>query len=264
MIPLHRNGGRNIYKLPEITLQSLQRLCNNPNNEVWVISNRDEATLDRFLGKVKGLGLSGEHGAFIKYPHRNKWINLMEEVDMEWKNEVIEIFTYYTERTSGSFLEHKRSSIKWNYQWADPHYGAFQAKECQNHLEGTISAKLPVEIFIGKHHIEVRPYTTNKGEIIKRLLGGNGGSTFNNNNGSSLSNSHNGNSSSSLDDIDFIFCCGSDDRSVENMFTTLKKLGKQDAFSVMVGIDETKRTLASWHLSTVDDVIKILAALAIY
>ncbi|CAO3619695.1 unnamed protein product [Cunninghamella echinulata] len=254
LIPLRQNI-RGPHVLSEITMKTLQKLCNNPKNEVWVISNRDEATLDRYLGKIKGLGLSGEHGAFIKYPHSHRWINLMEQVDMDWKNDVIEIFTYYTERTSGSFLEHRRSSITWNYQLADPHYGAFQAKECQNHLESAITSKLPVEIVIGKHHIEVRPYTTNKGEIIKRLLGGNG-------NSSTYSSSPS--LSTTLEDIDFIFCCGNDDRSVENMFKTLQKLGKQDAFSVRVGINEKKRTLASWHLPTVDDVIKILSELSSY
>ncbi|CAO3615707.1 unnamed protein product [Cunninghamella blakesleeana] len=261
LIPLHKNI-RGPNALPTATINTLQNLCNNPKNEVWVISNRDEATLDRYLGKVKGLGLSGEHGAFIKYPHSHRWINLMEQVDMDWKNDVIEIFTYYTERTSGSFLEHRRSSITWNYQLADPHYGAFQAKECQNHLESAITSKLPVEIVIGKCHIEVRPYTTNKGEIIKRLLSGNGNALSSSSSYSSPSSLTLSTSTASLDDIDFIFCCGSDGRSVENMFKTLKKLGKKDAFSVRVGIDEKKRTLASWHLSAVDDVIKILSDLA--
>jgi trehalose-phosphatase len=42
---------------------------------------------------------------------------------MSWKNDVLEIFTYYTERTQGSFVEHKRSSITWHYRQADPEYG---------------------------------------------------------------------------------------------------------------------------------------------
>jgi trehalose-phosphatase len=56
----------------------------------------------------------------------------------------------------GSFIEHKRCSITWHYRLADPDFGSFQAKECQNHLENAILSKLPVEVMIGKKNLEVR------------------------------------------------------------------------------------------------------------
>jgi trehalose 6-phosphate synthase/phosphatase len=197
--------------------------------------------LDRSLSHIKGLGLSGENGAFIKYPYSKRWINLMQDLDMDWKNGVIELFTYYTERTSGSFIEHKRSSITWNYLLADPVYGTFQAKECQNHLEHAVLSKLPVEIIIGKKKIEVRPRVTNKGEIIKRLL--NGSATMEDEDGGM---------------VDFILACG----TTEDMFKALKKLNRHNAVSVMVGADEQKKTLASWHLPTVADVMDLLSGMA--
>ncbi|KAI8099768.1 glycosyltransferase family 20-domain-containing protein [Halteromyces radiatus] len=241
------------------TLLSLQKLCDDPRNIIWVVSGQDELTLSRSLGSIKGLGLSAENGAFIKYPNSQRWINLMQDVDMEWKNDVIEIFTYYTERTSGSFIEHKRSSITWNYLLADPVYGAFQAKECQNHLEHAILSKLPVELIIGKKKVEIRPRMTNKGEIIKRLLSSNS-------NTKSSSSSLRATTispitgSASLDDqvIDFILCCSTS----EDMFKAIKKLGRQDAMSVMVGAEEKRKTLATWHLPTADDVKNILLDMA--
>ncbi len=108
---------------------------------------------------------------------------------MGWKNEVAEIFNYYTERTQGSFVEHKRASVTWHYRLADPEYGEFQAKECQNHLENSIQSKLPVEVLLGKKNLEVRPISINKGEISKRIM------------------------SSYQKDLEFIFCVG-DDRTV--------------------------------------------------
>lgn len=42
---------------------------------------------------------------------------------------------------------------------------AFQAKECQNHLESAILPKLPVEILTGKKNLEVRPTFINKVKI---------------------------------------------------------------------------------------------------
>ncbi|CAO3600305.1 unnamed protein product [Absidia cylindrospora] len=249
LVPLQSRGKLGVNLPSKKAILSLQALCNNPRNIVWVVSNQDELTLNRALGHIDGLGLSGENGAYIKYPHKQRWINLMEHMDMEWKNDVIELFTYYTERTSGSFIEHKRSSITWNYLLADPVYGAFQAKECQNHLEHAILSKLPVEIIIGKKKIEIRPRTTNKGEIIKRLL----------NDGNNNTKPPSAPTGTSDDDsVDFILACG----TTEDMFKALKKMNRQDVVSVMVGADEQKKTLASWHLPSVGDVMNLLSDLA--
>ena len=35
---------------------------------------------------------------------------------MSWMNEVLEVFKYYTERTTGSHIEVKESSITWHYR----------------------------------------------------------------------------------------------------------------------------------------------------
>jgi Trehalose-phosphatase/Glycosyltransferase family 20 len=85
---------------PPQMLLALERLVQDPNNVVFIISGRDQDCLDTWLGHIKGLGLSAEHGSFIKYPG-GKWLNLASEIDMAWKTEVAEIFNYYTERTQG-------------------------------------------------------------------------------------------------------------------------------------------------------------------
>ncbi|CAJ0761112.1 12947_t:CDS:2, partial [Entrophospora sp. SA101] len=105
------------------TLKGLSELANDPKNKVWIISGRDVDALDKWLGGIKKLGFSAEHGGFIKSPGSNKWVNLMKDIDMSWKNDVLEIFTYYKERTQGSFIEDKSSSITWHYRQADPEYG---------------------------------------------------------------------------------------------------------------------------------------------
>lgn len=104
-------------------LRYLQTLCNNPRNEVWIVSGRDQVTLDAWLGHIKNLGLSAEHGCFLKSPNTSQWINVVDDIDMSWKQDVIEIFKYYTERTQGSFIEHKKSSVSWHYRLADAEYG---------------------------------------------------------------------------------------------------------------------------------------------
>ncbi|KAI8366831.1 glycosyltransferase family 20-domain-containing protein [Radiomyces spectabilis] len=231
LTPIRKTPGAAVP--PKDMLEALQALCNDPRNEVWVISGRDEYALDQWLGHIENLGLSAEHGSFMKHPRTNKWINLAEHFDMSWKNDILEIFTYYTERTTGSFIEHKRCALTWHYRLADPVYGAFQAKECQNHLENAILSKLPVEVLVGKKNLEVRPTSINKGEIVKHLLAS---QTF-----------------------DFGMCCG-DDKTDEDMFRILKRSDVEN-FSVMVGADD-KKTSALWHLPHVQDVIGAMAAMA--
>ncbi|KAI8353311.1 glycosyltransferase family 20-domain-containing protein [Choanephora cucurbitarum] len=224
---------------PEDMLIYLEKLCQDPQNEVWIISGRDENTLTNWLGHIDQLGMSAEHGSFMRYPGSKKWINLTEHLDMGWKNDVLEIFTYYTERTTGSFIEHKRCALTWHYRLADPEYGAFQAKECQNHLEQAILSKLPVEVLVGKKNLEVRPTLVNKGEILKRLI------------------------ATADTSFDFVMCCG-DDRTDEDMFKILRKsvdLNDYQKFSIIVG-SEGQKTQAFWHVPTVQDVIENLSIMS--
>ncbi|KAF9289759.1 threalose-6-phosphate phosphatase [Mortierella alpina] len=193
LTPIRKTPGAAVPQ--EHMLKALVALANDPNNVVWVISGRDQKVLEEWLGDVENLGFSAEHGSFMRQPGSKKWVNLTESLDMSWKNDVIEIFTYYTERTQGSFIEHKRSSLTWHYRMADPEFGAFQAKECQNHLENAVLSKLPVEILVGKKNLEVRPMIVNKGEIVKRLL-------------------------SQHPEVEFVLCAG-DDKTDEDMFRAL-------------------------------------------
>ena len=156
-------------------LRLLDLLCADTRNTVYVISGRDQEFLERWLGHIPRLGLSAEHGSFIRAPSssvtsRPKWVNCTEGLDLSWMTDVADIFNYYTERTQGAFVEHKRASITWHYRQADPTYGAFQAKECYNHLEDALLSKLPIEILVGKKNLEVRPIAVNKGETVKSLL----------------------------------------------------------------------------------------------
>ncbi|KAN0059810.1 hypothetical protein ACQY0O_008384 [Thecaphora frezii] len=194
-----------IVKQPEMAvpsqqlLDALKVLCEDPNNVIFIISGRDGAFLGKHLGHLKQIGFSAEHGGFIKMPDSDEWRNLTEELDMTWMKDIRSVFEYYTERTGGSFIEQKKSSVTWHYRGADPDFGSFQAKECQAHLENLTSHnKLPVEVLVGKKNLEVRPLAVNKGEIVKRLLYDN-------------------------TDADFVFCAG-DDKTDEDMFRALYNL----------------------------------------
>lgn len=105
-------------------LKALQTLCDDPKNIVWVVSGRDQIVLDEWLGNnIKNIGLSAEHGCYIKAAGSEDWKSIVDGIDMSWKADVVEIFDYYTERTQGSFVEHKKSSITWHFRLADAEYG---------------------------------------------------------------------------------------------------------------------------------------------
>jgi trehalose 6-phosphate synthase/phosphatase len=102
----------------EKLLRTLRALAADKNNAVWIISGRDQEFLEQHLGDIPGLGLSAEHGCFLRKPYAAKddWLNLTENLDMSWQKDVLAIFDYYTERTIGMsllyFLTHQ--DPKWN------------------------------------------------------------------------------------------------------------------------------------------------------
>ena len=110
----------------EDTLTALAALAADPRNLVYIISGRDGAFLEQHLGHIEGLGMSAEHGGFIRVPGSRQWTNFTESMDMSWMSEVLDVFKYYTERTTGSHIEVKKSSITWHYRATDPEWGCVQ------------------------------------------------------------------------------------------------------------------------------------------
>lgn len=182
---------------PPGLIEALERLCADEKNIVYIISGRDAIFLQKHLGSIPALGMSAEHGCFLKEPGASEWTDLTENIDMSWMLDVEEIFKYYEARTLGAFVEKKTSSVTWHYRNADPQFGLFQAKECQALLE-SMQERMPIDILKGKKNIECRPAHTNKGEIVKRLL-------------------------YTSPDVEFALCVG-DDKTDEDMFRALKML----------------------------------------
>lgn len=152
-------------------LHTLHTLASDPANTVWIISGRDQNFLSAWMGSIAPLGLSAEHGSFIRKPHSTAWENLTETLDLSWQAGVLEIFTRYTASTPGSVIERKKIAVTWHYRGAsDSVLAAQNAHQCQRDLEHSIARAYDVEIMAGKANLEVRPRWVNKGEIAKRLV----------------------------------------------------------------------------------------------
>jgi trehalose-phosphatase len=211
----------------EELLSALKEL--GSKSTVNVVSGRKMDDLEKWLGKLP-INLAAEHGAFVFTDVGGKriWkprIPIDEEKDIEWKKLVMEIFEYYSERTPGSFIEEKVSSITWHYRLAESEFGHWQAKECMNHIEENIISNYPIQLLTGKKNVEVRLCCSNKGEFVKEVLAGGA--------------------------YDFIFCAG-DDSTDEDMFKALLEYEKGNCsiFTCLIGDDCAKPTSAHFTISS--------------
>ena len=227
-------------------VRTLKILAADQRNSVWIISGRDQVFLDYWMGHIPELGLSAEHGSFIRHPHQDVWENVTDKTDMSWQEEVMQIFQHYTEKTQGSFIERKKVALTWHYRRADPEFGAFQAKECRKYLAASVVKRWPVEVMEGKANLEVRPAFVNKGAIARRLI---------------AERVVDGPEGKAQKPPDFVLCLG-DDFTDEDMFKALQesKLPRDGLFSCTVG-PSSKQTAASWHLLEPADVVSTIGML---
>ncbi len=246
--------------IPSAKLKDILRgLTKDPNNEVWIISGRDQAFLEKWIGsEYPEIGLSAEHGCFMKKARVQEWINLTESFDMTWQEKVEEIFSEYTEKTPGTVIEKKKVALTWHYRKADPILGAYQAEKCKAELIEKL-ASYDVEVMSGKANLEVRPSFVNKGEIVRRLVLCKDPITQKIKETSELP--------------DFVLCLG-DDTTDEDMFRSLNKIdyswssenlptnqfGTYGVYPVTVG-PANKVTVATAYLTDPTQVLDTLGLL---
>lgn len=106
-------------------LKPKNSLSTDPRNTVFIMSGRERKFLESWLGHLH-VGLAAEYGFYHRMPGEKEWICENDAVELEWKDLVQPIMKYFTERTPGTYIESKESSLAWHYKDADPHFGAWQ------------------------------------------------------------------------------------------------------------------------------------------
>ncbi|KAL2917611.1 Trehalose-6-P synthase/phosphatase complex subunit [Polyrhizophydium stewartii] len=147
----------------------LARLCADPLNIVYLVSGRTRAELEHFID-VPRLGISAENGCFIKFADKSRWEAVLQDQDFSWRKKVLEVFEYYTDRTPGSYIEQKEIGVVWHYGRADINFGSWQAAECQNHLQNTVTASYPIHSMTMKKSVEVMMRNVSKATAVRRIL----------------------------------------------------------------------------------------------
>ncbi|MFL6451595.1 MAG: bifunctional alpha,alpha-trehalose-phosphate synthase (UDP-forming)/trehalose-phosphatase [Bryobacteraceae bacterium] len=185
----------------------LTRLTSHEANQVYVISGRKAADLDRWLGSVPNLGLSAEHGARWRMPSSVQWQG--RKADTKWKDSVGPILQHFADRTPGSLIEEKEFALVWHYRATEPEFGDWLATELVAMLEGML-AETELRAYRGHKIVEVKPMWANKGSFARELL-------------------------SPYSEADFVIGIG-DDRTDEDLFTELPGW----AWSIHIGSGPTK------------------------
>ncbi|KAI6107708.1 glycosyltransferase family 20 protein [Pisolithus thermaeus] len=130
MIEMMRTGKGPMVEPPEATIRVLEKMAGDPKNEIWVLSGLPvKGALERLAERVPSVGIVAENGCFVKtrkignksdgQSNGARWINMVANLDFAWKVPCIEILNYFTERTPGSFVEERATSVVWRF-WTGP------------------------------------------------------------------------------------------------------------------------------------------------
>ena len=125
----------------------------------------------------------------------------------KWLDDLRPLFQSFSDRTPGTFVEEKQTSLVWHYRGADPELAADRTVEFKTELRSLISDEL--DLMHMNKAIEVKSATFNKGIAVNEII------------------------RNKKDD--FILCFG-DDVTDEDMFINLPK----SAYTVKVGKSVTK------------------------
>jgi trehalose 6-phosphate synthase/phosphatase len=210
-------------------IKLLQQLSKFENNELFIISGRDSATLDKWLGKLN-IGLIAEHGAKVRGQH-GAWKNEIDLDAGEWKEIINSTMERYVAKCPNSFVEHKEYSLAWHYRKADAFLCEKKAAELHEELlKHTLNLNL--EVIRGNKVIEVRNKGIHKGKAVEIKL--------------------------TTADYDFILCIG-DDRTDEDMFEVLANIPY--AYTIKVG---HQASFAKYNLHTHYLVLELLETICQY
>ena len=207
--------------IPSQKLKNLVNdICKNDNTDVYIISGRDQKFLSKHFDDLN-INLIAEHGYFKK-PVNETWLepNFIENQD--WMTDLLPIFETFTDRTPGTFIEKKKTSLVWHYRKTDPELASERVVEFKTVLNSLASDELQIlDIVKG---IEVSRGTINKGKSVIDIL--------------------------SDTKYDFILCAG-DDITDESMFASLSG----ETFSIKIG---RKKTKANYFVDSPDELISVL------
>lgn len=161
-----------LAKQPELAvpdeqlIQTLKSLASDPQNRVVVSSGRDTDFLDKWFGKLD-IDLAAEHGAFFK--QKGEWKENGSPMIFTDDGEVLKVMQQMMDKTPGSRIEEKKTSVVWHYRNCDKWLADLREKQLINALMRPC-ARLNLQIVRGNKVVEVKTIGFNKGTEALRVL----------------------------------------------------------------------------------------------
>lgn len=152
----------------ERLLKVLARLGGHEGNDVVVVSGRDHATLEAWLGALP-VDLVAEHGVWFaeRAGGTNRTWTMQEPLDNSWKEAVRPVLADFVDRTPGSLLEEKDYSLVWHYRTCSQELAERRVIEIKNAL-GDGLADRGIALMDGNKVVEVKPRGVDKGHAAHR------------------------------------------------------------------------------------------------
>ena len=160
-----------IVKNPELAvpdkrlLETLKLLAEDKRNHLVISSGRDAEFLDKWFSELD-LNLAAEHGAFFK--EHGKWHeNIRTKFPVD--EEILDILQKTTDKTPGSRIEMKKTSISWHYRNCDRWLAELRKQQLINALMNPCT-RLNLQIMRGNKVIELKMVGVDKGIEAVRLM----------------------------------------------------------------------------------------------
>lgn len=204
----------------EAVMKLLEKVSQDPDTEVAVISGRDRDSLNLWFGHLP-IHIICEHGAEVRL--RNAEWKYAVDPDASWKAVFMPILEVYTQRSPGSFIEDKKHTLVWHYRNVETGLGFTRSRELLDNLHHLIR-NTRLNVIDGNRVIEIRKTGTDKGSAARQLV--------------------------ERSKYDFILALG-DDKTDEDMFQQLP----DNAFTIKIG---SGQTAARYFISRQAEVIRLL------
>ena len=154
---------------PDRSLLTLLRtLAEQPATSVHVVSGRDRATLDTWLGGLP-VGLHAEHGLWSRMAAGAEWTRADVTVTLPREADIQAMLANAVRRIPGTLIERKSTGIAWHYRLADPKTAAHEVRRLRSALTRLLEGE-PAEVHTGHRVLEVRPSGVDKGTAILPTL----------------------------------------------------------------------------------------------
>jgi trehalose 6-phosphate synthase/phosphatase len=210
--------------LPQEMTEILRKLLNLKRTDLFIITGRRYDDIDRFLNHLP-VNILADHGAVIK--EGKKWKNHHANDD-SWKQSVLPLFKYYTEKCPGSFIEDKLFSMAWHYRNSDSQTGRTNSRKLIEDLNNAIKDD-DLRVLDGNKVVEILSRSAGKGKAVAKLL--------------------------EVNEYDFILSIG-DDTTDEEMFEYFAV--NKSAYTIKVGEGNTVAKYNAENIISIASLLKLL------